>query len=47
MNTWYNGYGMNIASVLAEDTGAPELRNPRHSAARGTSWLVRLFAGRR
>ncbi len=47
MNTWYNTIGINIASQLAEDTGAPELRNPNHSAMRSQGWLSRLFSGKR
>ena len=34
---------MNIAAVLAEDTGAPELRNPLSCGMRAESWLSRLF----
>ena len=34
---------MNIATVLAEDTGAPELRNPLNSGMKAESWLRRLF----
>lgn len=36
----------NLASVLAEDVHAPELRNPRHSGMRFGGWLRRL-TGRR
>ena len=35
---------MNIAAVLAEDTGTPELRNPLNSGMRAKSWLSRLFS---
>ena len=35
---------MNIATVLAEDTGAPELRNPLNSGMKAESWLRRLFS---
>ena len=33
MNTWYNITVSNMANHLAEDAGAPELRNPLNSAA--------------
>ena len=32
----------NIASQLAEDVGAPELRNPLCGGMRGHGWLRRL-----
>ena len=32
-----------IANQLAEDAGAPELRNPLNSGMRAESWLSRLF----
>ena len=35
---------MNIAAVLAEDTGAPELRNPLNSGMRAKGLLSRLFS---
>ena len=48
MNTWYdNNRTAGIAALLAEDAGAPELRNPRHSAMRSFGWLTRIFGGRR
>ena len=47
MNTWYNENTINIASMLAEDAGAPELRNPRNSAIRARGFIARLFQGRR
>ena len=34
---------MNIAVLMAEDAGAPELRNPLNSGMRAWSWLNRLF----
>ena len=34
---------MNIAAMLAEDTGAPELRNPLNSGMKAEGWLRRLF----
>ncbi len=34
MNTWINMSACNMASLMAEDTGAPELRNPLNSALR-------------
>lgn len=35
---------MNIAALLAEDTGAPELRNPLNSGMRTKGLLSRLFS---
>ena len=32
-----------IAVMLAEDTGAPELRNPLNSGMQAKGWLSRLF----
>ena len=32
-----------MSTMLAEDAGAPELRNPNNSAIRARSWLARLF----
>lgn len=32
MNTWFNMNVAGIAYLMAEDTGAPELRNPMNSA---------------
>ena len=34
---------INIAAVMAEDTGAPELRNPLNSGMRAKGLLSRLF----
>ena len=34
---------MNIATLMAEDTGAPELRNPLNSGMQAKGWLSRLF----
>lgn len=45
MTILMNVYSNNIAAMLAEDAGAPELRNPRNSAIRASSWLARLFRG--
>ena len=39
----YENTFMNIATMLAEDTGAPELRNPLNSGMRSKSWLNRIF----
>jgi len=39
-----NNQFMNIATLLAEDTGAPELRNPLNSGMRAKGLLRRLFA---
>lgn len=38
-----NEQTMNIAAMLAEDTGAPELRNPLNSGMRARGLLRRLF----
>lgn len=32
-----------MANMLAEDAGAPELRNPLNSGMQAKSWLSRLF----
>ena len=34
MYTWFNGNSAHLATLVAEDTGAPELRNPLNSAIR-------------
>ena len=34
MNNWYNTTVPNMAYLMAEDAGAPELRNPLNSAIR-------------
>lgn len=44
MNNWMNQ--MSMASVLAEDVNAPELRNPKNSGMRFVGWLKKL-AGRK
>ena len=41
MNSWMNH--VNMASVLAEDVHAPELRNPKNSGMRFGGWLGRLI----
>ena len=38
-----NDHIMNIAAMMAEDTGAPELRNPLNSGMRAKGLLDRLF----
>ena len=38
---------MNMAAMLAEDTGLMELRNPRVSGIRAESFLKRLFRRRK
>ena len=43
MNYMSNMPIQNIANLLAEDAGAPELRNPLNSSMRTKSWLSRLF----
>lgn len=39
-----NNQFMNIATLLAEDTGAPELRSPLNSGMRAKRLLSRLFS---
>ena len=34
MNAWINTHAINMAVLLSEDVGAPELRNPKVSAIR-------------
>ena len=34
---------MNLANILAEDSGIMELRNPKISGMRKQSWLKRLL----
>ena len=34
---------MNIATLMAEDAGAPELRNPLAGGMQAKGWLSRLF----
>ena len=34
---------MNIATLMAEDAGAPELRNPLAGSMQAKGWLSRLF----
>ena len=46
MTVMNNHSFMNIATMLAEDTGAPELRNPLNSGMKAESWLRRLFSHR-
>lgn len=41
MYNWMNQVDM--ASILAEDVNAPELRNPKNSGMRFGSWLKRLI----
>ena len=43
MNTWYDNANQSMSICLSEDVGAPELRNPRHSALRAESWLGRML----
>lgn len=43
INMMNNEQFMNIAAQLAEDTGAPELRNPLNSGMQAKGWLSRLF----
>ena len=34
---------MNISTMISEDVGAPELRNPLTSAMKKESWIKRLL----
>ena len=43
MNSMLNHYMTSIASVMAEDVNAPELRNPRISGMKKEGWLRRLL----
>ena len=44
MNTWIITQTANMATLLSEDVGAPELRNPRVSGIHSLgSWLLRAF----
>lgn len=44
MNTRINTYAINMAVILSEDVGAPELRNPNVSAIRHRKRkLLRFF----
>ena len=44
MNTWMNTTAAGMATLLSEDVGAPELRNPRVSAMRRRGgWLRRVL----
>ena len=43
MYNWLNTRAYGFSTLLAEDAGAPELRNPRHSAMRSRGWLSRWF----
>ena len=44
INMMNNEQYMNIAAQLAEDTGAPELRNPLNSGMQAKGWLSRLIS---
>ena len=43
MNAWFDNDNQGMSYSLSEDVGAPELRNPNHSAIRASSWLARAF----
>lgn len=46
MMNWMNSYNvpmMNMAAWMAEDAGAPELRNPLAGGMRARSFFSRLF----
>ena len=50
MINWMNSNNsqmMNIAARMAEDTGAPELRNPLVSGMRAKGLFSRLFGKRK
>lgn len=40
MTAWMNTYTTNMAFLLSEDVGAPELRNPRISGIRKRGGLL-------
>ena len=40
MTAWMNTYTANMACLLSEDVGAPELRNPRISGIRRRGGLL-------
>jgi hypothetical protein len=47
---WMNNHNtqeMNMAARMAEDAGAPELRNPLTSGMRAKGFLSRLFGKRK
>ncbi len=43
MSMWYENGNANLAILLSEDSGAPELRNPLTSGIRARGWLSRLL----
>ena len=43
MNAWFENANMGMSFSLSEDVGAPELRNPNHSAMRANSWLAGMI----
>ena len=47
MNVNMMSMNMNMAAMLAEDTGLMELRNPRVSGIRAESFLKRIFRKRK
>ena len=50
MMNWMNNHNaqvMNMAARMAEDAGAPELRNPLASGMRAKGILSRLFGKRK
>ena len=47
MTNWYDMYTMKMSSMISEDVGVPELRNPKCAAMRQQrSWVARLFGAR-
>ena len=42
MRNWYDDNDMALGRILAEDAGAPELRNPMNGGLRGKSLIKRL-----
>ena len=50
MMNWMNNYSvqvMDMAAWMAEDVGAPELRNPLTSGMRAKGFFSRLFGKRK
>ena len=42
MNNWYEDKNTAMLQILAEDAGAPELRNPRNGGLRAKGLFARL-----
>ncbi|MBR2602807.1 MAG: hypothetical protein IKE08_08990 [Clostridia bacterium] len=47
MTNWYDMYTMKMSSMISEDVGVPELRNPKCAAMhQRRSWVARLFGAK-